>query len=80
MDGSKETIIDIDCTGTVTCVECSPFEYCDSLVCYSSKVCSMSVQPTHFITIARLHPKREVCTTVCMSAIARSLSPFTLSC
>ena len=60
MEGTKDTVTDITCIGTVTCVECSPFEYCDSLICFSSYVSSSADQPSHRVTIAKLHPKRVV--------------------
>ncbi|XP_067930591.1 nucleoporin Nup37-like [Watersipora subatra] len=59
MDGDSDRTLDVLYTGTVTCLECSPYSYCDSLMCFASYVSSSAPEPTYRLTIAKLHPKRE---------------------
>jgi len=60
MNSGESTSQLVPCTGVVSCVQCSPYEHCSSLLCYASHVSTDAGQTTHHIGIAQTHPK-EVC-------------------
>ncbi|KAF6031311.1 NUP37 [Bugula neritina] len=59
MNSGESTSQLVPCTGVVSCVQCSPYEHCSSLLCYASHVSTDAGQTTHHIGIAQTHPKEN---------------------